>query len=87
MKTIYKYPVPVDDWVEVKMSKGAQVLCVQMQNGTPCVWALVDPTKEIEERYFLWRGTGHSMPPNHGKYIGTVQAHGGALILHLFEKY
>lgn len=82
MKTIFKYPL-LEASQTVLMPKGAQVLCVQMQGGNPCIWALVDDRVAGGLRTFRFYGTGHNMPPNPGEYIGTVQ--GSGLVFHLFE--
>jgi hypothetical protein len=82
--TIYKYPAPIDDEFTVEMPRGAQVLSVAIQDGIPCMWALVNPKEPLESRRFHWRGTGH--PANlMGRFVGTVLMHGGALVFHLFE--
>jgi hypothetical protein len=85
MKTIYKYPVDVNDTVSVSMPIGSEILCVQMQNDIPCIWALVDNEKDDVLREFTWYGTGHSVKENPGKYIGTIQMMNGRLVFHLFE--
>lgn len=88
METIYKYTVEVDDAVFVRMPRGAQVLCVQMQNGVPCIWTLVNTANEKVDRKFAWRGTGHdceSIVDDDGIYVGTIQEQG--LVFHLFDLY
>lgn len=84
MKTIWKFDVPVDDRVSVLMPQSAEILCVQMQLGKPCIWARVDPEAPEELRRFAWRGPGHDAD-GLGKYLGTVQTHSGRLVFHLFE--
>jgi hypothetical protein len=68
------------------MPKHAKVLCVQNQFALTCIWAIVDPTAEIEQRNFRWFGTGHPMPESPLHYVGTVQINGGELIFHLFQE-
>jgi len=86
MKTIYKYAVDINDDINVDMPEGAQVLCVQVQNSLPCIWALVDDKAKLVPYSFKWRGTGHPCGGIEGdKYVGTVQLHGGALVFHLFQ--
>jgi hypothetical protein len=76
------------------MPRFAKILCVQMQNDTPCIWAMVDPKQETEMRHFEIFGTGHSIPivpetmPEIPArvYVGTYQEAGGALVWHLFER-
>ena len=89
MATIYKYPVPVYDYVRVRMPVGARILTVQVQNGTPCIWALVnaDPFALSEDRVFRLFGTGHNVPDGDAlTYVGTYQMNSGALVFHLFEE-
>lgn len=83
-KRIYKYPVKHGAFL-VKMYKGAEILCVQMQNGAPQMWALVDIEAKEEEHGFVVFGTGsniHEYPPR-TKYIGTFQD--PPFVWHLFE--
>jgi len=85
-RAVFKYPLPVlDDYVRVDMPRGAELLCVQMQHGTPCVWALVDPTVALMTRVLRIAGTGHPIERDVGRYVGTFQMHGGALVFHVFE--
>ena len=68
---------------------GAEILTLQMQGDNPCIWALVDPSKEKEFRNFEVYGTGHNIHCDMGverKYIGTFQISGGSLVFHLFER-
>jgi len=88
MKTIYKYEIPVDDNIRLELPKGAEILSVQEQYGKPCIWAIVDPEKEVEGRLFELLGTGHNIKASeiiNRKYIGTFQLYNGALVFHLFE--
>lgn len=86
MKKIYKYPLKIIDRQNIMMPEGAQILTVQMQGGTPCLWALVDPeVSSIPETFFL-RGTGHSSEgEGEARYISTFQMNEGALVFHVFH--
>jgi hypothetical protein len=86
MKTIYKYPFSIDDSVIITMPVGAEILTVQVQHRVPCIWALVDPEAPKVDRYFRVAGTGHSLPENPGKYVGTFQQLEGNLIFHVFDR-
>jgi len=86
MKTIWKYPLETNDTLDILMPKNSKILTVQMQNGIPCLWVLVDDSKENERRTFALHGTGHEV--NHTdikKYIGTFQMMKGTLVVHVFE--
>ncbi len=50
----------------------------------PFIWALVDTDAPEEARVFHVRGTGHPADAL-GRYVGTFQIDGGALVFHLFE--
>lgn len=82
---ILKYILRVTDTVEVEMPVDSEILCVQTQDGTPCIWAKVYPEAIKETRTFHIRGTGHTLQGNEGNYIGTFQLGGGAFVGHLFE--
>jgi hypothetical protein len=83
-RTIWKFPIAVLDKVTLTMPCDAEILCVQVQHGHPQLWALVSRSASIADRHFRWVGTGHPVDFV-GRYIGTVQLHEGALVLHLFE--
>jgi hypothetical protein len=78
-KVIYKYEV---DTIVV-MPIGAEILTVQLQHGTPWIWALVDRNNQLEERNFDIRGTGYEIEDINSKYIATYQE--GPFVWHVFE--
>lgn len=87
MKTIWKFPLAVASPYQMAMPKGAEVLTVQMQGDTACVWAAVDPNADDERRVFEVFGTGQTMHEDMGverKYIGTFQV--GFYVWHVFER-
>jgi len=86
MNRVCKYEFPITDLFAIVMPKGAEVLCVQTQYGVPRMWARVDDLQPSAEYYFRLVGTGHAMPPETGKYIGTIQLQGGELVFHVFEE-
>jgi hypothetical protein len=85
MKTIYKYPILVQDRFTVMMPRCSLVLSAQVQKNTPCMWALIDTDQPPEERHFALFGTGHEVDPKAVKFIDTFQLHEGSLVFHLFE--
>lgn len=86
MKTIWKYTVHWDEFT-LEMQRGAQVLSVQVQDGVPRMWAIVDPGAATETRHFRLVGTGHTINDTEElRFIGTFQIHGGELVFHLFER-
>jgi hypothetical protein len=85
MITVFKYPVKVSDEFDLALPADAHILTVQVQHGTPCMWALVDTEKPLETRHFRLAGTGHPIAQDISRYLGTFQVDGGNLIFHLFE--
>ena len=83
-KTIWKFPVPLKDTFKVEMPSDSEVLCVQLQDGQPTIWAVVDPSSPKVETPFIIHGTGHPISDEAGSYVGTFQLSNG-LVFHLFE--
>lgn len=86
MDTIHKFAVPLTDVSDIKMPRGARVLCVGIQNGDPYIWARVDTKAPMAMRRVRLAGTGHDLAigPD-APWLGTVHIHGGALVFHLFD--
>lgn len=89
-KTIWKFELETTDNQKIQMPVGAEILTVQTQNETPCLWALVDPNEAKEDRFIEIFGTGHPIGYDMDvdvdrKYISTYQLHGGSLVFHVFE--
>jgi hypothetical protein len=86
-KIIWKYELMLNEKQIVKVPKGAQILSLRIQNGIPCIWALVDPKEtENESRRILIFGTGHDVSHSSSttiKFIDTFLV--GPLVFHVFE--
>lgn len=83
-ETIYKYELEITDRQEVRMSRTAEFLSVQMQGDKLCLWAMVRPNDAQASFEILIFGTGHTLPVPYGRYIGTVQQ--GQFVWHVFYK-
>lgn len=87
MKTIHKLSLNIRDEQEVLLPEDAEILTVQIQNGIPCIWAIVDTKNDLKHRKIVTIGTGHEIS-NMGrfqKYIGTYQYDANNLVFHVFE--
>lgn len=84
MKTIFKYPVELTDYFQIQMPDCAEVLSVQVQNGRPYIWALVEMDYAPRNYNFRLAGTGHPIEEDNLKFIGTFQIASGTLVFHLF---
>lgn len=86
MNTIWKYEIQADDETTLHLPKGAKPLSVQVQNGQPCLWCLVDDQESIyETRRFRLIGTGQPITDSGLVFLGTFQLYGGSFVGHLFE--
>lgn len=85
-KTIRKFPFKLGDEILIDMPQGAQVIHVQDQGGTPCVWAIVDPAPDRPRRIykFFVVGTGYPLPKERGIHLGTWSD--GPFVWHLFSR-
>jgi len=71
MQTIYAHGEP-------------KFLSVQEQHGEVCVWYECNPANMMRPYRISIYGTGHEMPANPGKYLGTVQTLQGAAVWHVY---
>lgn len=84
-RTVWKYPVPVDDVFDLDLPQGSEVLHVAEQGAQLCLWALVAPARPAEHRRFRLSGTGHPIVEPVRRHVGSVLLRGGSLVFHLFE--
>ncbi len=84
-QVVWKYPLLLGEPTVLDMPRGARVLCVQVQHGIPCLWAMVTPGP-VERRAFVIVGTGYPIDLDYAlPYIGTFQLYDGGFVGHLFE--
>lgn len=89
MKTIYKYPLEIRDSFTLEMPEGAEVLTLQLQEGKPYIWVLVDPTADRIPYTFYMFATGRieeEKKLNKKNYVGSYQLANGRLVFHLFRE-
>lgn len=83
MVTVYKYRL---EWSPVQIVKlpFKRVLTIQIQDGTPCLWALVNTDAPDIPLTVRMTGTGTDDGCDFGRmeYISTTQF--GAFVLHWF---
>lgn len=83
MKVIWKFPIQIQDYQSIRMPTGAEILAVQVQGGSPILWALVDPSAPLVSRQLRIIGTGHPISDNPGKFVDTFQL--GGFVGHVFD--
>ena len=84
--TIWKFQFEISGDLTISMPANARVLSIQIQNGVPCMWAIVNQSYPCEERNFKVFGTGHPMSAETAllaEHVGTFQD--GQFVWHVFE--
>ena len=75
-----------DSVLSISMPQGAQILHLDGQCGTPCLWALCPAYDTVVDRQFRCIGTGQTWEASDTEqYIGTVLLYDGAVVVHVFE--
>ena len=59
--SIWKFTLEIKNMQRIFMPRGAKILSVANQNGSICLWAIVDRSAVVEERNFGVFGTGHDV--------------------------
>lgn len=84
MLTIWKYELN-PQILFYDLPRGAKILSAREQNNKICFWAAVDTDQPNEPRKMMVFGTGHVMPAEPMRFVGTAHLGGGALIFHVYE--
>lgn len=86
IRTIWKYPIPMQDQFTIRLPKGAIVRHINTQYDEPQMWVEVtEDTTYFEDRNFYQIGTGHRLDMTRLDHIGTYLMHDGGLVFHVYE--
>ena len=83
-RVIWKWPLSVADSQMVDMHRVRQLLTVQLQDGKPTLWAVINPFTVKQQVEIRCYGTGNGNPSPEDAYLGTVQING--FVWHFFER-
>ncbi len=84
-KTIFKYPLRIEDEQTFAVPVGTRALSVQFQDNSLCLWAMVEADSVHVTAGVSIRGTGHPCDDlDSENYIGTVQQEDIGLVWHVF---
>ena len=85
MRRIFKYQLSLSAEINIVRGPIIRPLTIEMQNGAPCLWAVVEtclPDMEFEVTCVM---TGQEMPDvSPGDYLNTTLLEDGQLVLHWF---
>lgn len=86
--SIWKFPLTIAEGQTVRVPRHSQLLTVQLQHGTPQLWAVCDTESKDYEYIKIWvRGTGNQIEEEARaiwQYLGTVQVQDGDRVWHFF---
>ena len=89
MKVVHKFPV-THAWEQTfEVSEGAQVLDIELSDGQPCVWMLIDLNAPKVPLTIFATHTGQLLQHEHGIYIKTLHVFnnlGQNIVTHFFRK-
>ena len=82
---IWKYNIESEDCV-LTVPQGARFLTLQVQNGLPTIWMLLDEANATEQRRYITFVTGSfaDIRKEVDTYVGTYQL--GWFVGHIFER-
>lgn len=84
MRRVFKYELDIIGEQAIWAPRDWHPLSVQVQNGQPMLWALVDDSAlEVEHRVFV-HGTGHLVHHAAVAFAGTFQLSDMGLVFHVF---
>jgi len=88
MQQIWKYPLALTDLQLISMPEKAEILSVADQDGTLCLWAMVDPNalrSEVRAIEIIGTGNPISTPIGYARlFIGTAVMR--PFVWHVFER-
>jgi len=85
MTVIYKYPIALCGKFTLNLPFGAVIIDIQLQDGYPYLWAIVEPAHAPEERILICAWTGFEFNYAYGLlHIKTLTDIDG-LVWHIFE--
>jgi hypothetical protein len=85
VRKVFKYPIVLNDYIEVELPKDSQMLHIGFQRGGLQLWALVDSNAEHCIKKIRCAGTGHLIVEENLRFIETVHMMDDNLIFHFFE--
>jgi hypothetical protein len=87
MRTIWKTTLLAVQEQHINLPEGAEFLHVGEQHGNICIWSSVNPVNPSKLYTVYLYPTGFSYADDPAcKHLGTVIAHGGSLVWHIFYR-
>ncbi len=88
-QTIWRFEDRLAEHVTLLIPPAAEVLFLRTHRRSPRtieVWVRLDPEETPEKRVLVAVGTGHPVPDDAGRFVGSVFfGDGDAFVFHYFE--
>ena len=85
MRTVWKYELSLVNKQKIVVPVAFKPLSVQIQNGTLCLWAVVNSACDMKDVLITIEGTGMECNCFEHTYVGTVQL-SSILVFHVFAE-
>lgn len=86
MRRVLRSQILADDQWETFDLSGPIVHIATRAEACVEIWWIDDPVLPLRERTFRVFGTGHPLPDDAAKHVGTAVTPSGQLVWHLFER-
>jgi hypothetical protein len=85
MQRVLKFKLELEDYSTIQMPARAEVINVDFQYGTLCLWALCEDGDKLVDVTYRIAGTGHPIDEHRNSLLfkGTVRLE--ALVFHVFQ--
>jgi hypothetical protein len=84
---IFKYTFDIEDEFYLMLSPDCHTVKVDLQDGIPTIWVLVDPDMLTKKTHFKLYGTGHEVDCiENGFYHHAGTFFQGPYVWHLFQE-
>lgn len=87
-RRVFRYRLDLAEAPTLDLPAGAEVVSVAPPRDLSSsldLWAVVDPDRATVKRHFRIAGTGHPLPDDAARFLGTVPMSQGSVIFHVFE--
>lgn len=89
-QTVWRFEHRVVEHLDIEVPAAATVLLVRPHRrrlNDIEIWVQLDPTAPVETRRLVLVGTGQPVPPDAGRYVGTVfVGPAESFVFHLYEQ-
>lgn len=84
-KKVFKFKVqPGSNLVAMHERAIPRAVGLDPADGQPAMWAEVDPHAPMFNAHVMLVGTGHPLPPEAARFVGTIVGHNSMFVWHVY---